>query len=88
MSWGLGLVNFLFTIPAYWLIDSRGRRFLLLATYPFMAAFVLGTCLSFLHPDERIRFGLVSAFMFLFVIAYSLGQGPGECSLGRPRRPS
>lgn len=26
LSWGIGLANFIFAFPAYWLIDSRGRR--------------------------------------------------------------
>lgn len=78
MSWGVGLANFLFTIPAYLFIDTRGRRFLLLVTYPFMAICMLGASLSFLRHNETARYGLVGAFMFLFVMFYSLGQGPGK----------
>lgn len=78
MSWAVGLVNFLFTIPAYWLIDKYGRRFLLLLTYPCMALCMLGASLSFLIYENRVRYGLVGTFMFLFVISYSIGQGPGE----------
>lgn len=76
LSWGLGIANFIFTFPAYWLIDRWGRRSLLLATYPFMFVWMLGATLSFLggtDHEQRIR---VSVFMFLFFSSYSVGQGP------------
>lgn len=37
LSWGIGLSNFIFAFPAYKFIDSRGRRWLLLVTLPFLA---------------------------------------------------
>lgn len=37
VSWGFGLVNFLFALPAVWTIDTFGRRALLLFTFPNMA---------------------------------------------------
>jgi len=77
LSWGFGLANFLFTLPAYWWIDTRGRRFLLLATYPGMILSMLGACLSFLGPSDTGKEASVSFFMFLFILCYSLGQGPG-----------
>src|SRR6202012_2196316 len=52
LSWGVGLANFAFTFPAYWWIDTRGRRFLLLATYPGMIISMLGACLSFLADSD------------------------------------
>ncbi|KAK5080924.1 hypothetical protein LTR05_008240 [Lithohypha guttulata] len=76
LNLGVGLANFLFTFPAYWFIDSKGRRFLLLTTYPFMALTMLAAALSWRHPDEAVRAGLVITFIFLFVMAYSIGQGP------------
>jgi len=33
-SFGFGLINFLFAIPALWTIDTFGRRGLLLFTFP------------------------------------------------------
>jgi hypothetical protein len=35
-SWGFGMTNFIFSIFAYYLVDTKGRRWLLLWTFPFM----------------------------------------------------
>lgn len=78
LSWGLGLANFLFTIPAYWGIDTLGRRFLLLATYPGMIISMFGASMSFLGGTDDERNVRVGVFMFLFILFYSLGQGPGK----------
>ena len=78
LSWGLGLANFLFTIPAYWGIDTLGRRFLLLATYPGMIISMFGASMSFLGGTNDERNIRVGVFMFLFILFYSLGQGPGK----------
>jgi MFS family permease len=93
LSWGLGLANFLFTFPAYFWIDKYGRRFLLLATYPGMILSLLGACLSFLggdSQDDTSRIVRVCVFIFLFILFYSLGQGPGKCtqSSGSPTGPA
>ena len=76
LSWGVGLANFLFTIPAYWWIDTRGRRFLLLATYPGMIISMFGACLSFQGASSTGKEARVGIFMFSFILFYSLGQGP------------
>ncbi|KAJ9605872.1 hypothetical protein H2200_009721 [Cladophialophora chaetospira] len=76
LSWGVGLANFVFTFPAYWWIDSRGRRFLLLATYPGMIISMLGACLSFLTTSDAGKEARVGVFMMLFILFYSIGQGP------------
>lgn len=47
LSWGIGLSNFLFALPAYWWIESRGRRFLALATLPFLALWMTGAAACF-----------------------------------------
>lgn len=76
LSWGLGLANFLFTFPVYYLIDKRGRRFLLLATYPGMILSMLAACLSFLIKDNQsARSGVIAFFIFVFFFFYSWGQG-------------
>jgi hypothetical protein len=36
-TWGFGLINFVFAIPAFYTIDTFGRRNLLLFTFPNMA---------------------------------------------------
>jgi MFS family permease len=76
LSWGLGLANFLFTFPVYYFIDKRGRRFLLLATYPGMILSMLAACLSFLIQDNQsARSGVIAFFIFVFFFFYSWGQG-------------
>lgn len=42
-SWGFGALNFVFAIPAVYTIDTFGRRFLLLTTFPGMSACLLLT---------------------------------------------
>lgn len=80
LSWGIGLANCLFAFPAYWLIDRRGRRFLLLATLPFMALSILAAGLSYFISDDTgkgpayvVTIGL---FTYVFVALYSVGLGP------------
>jgi len=78
LNFGLGCANVVGTFPAFFLIDSRGRRFLLLMMYPFMTLTILAGGLSFQHPDHSVRAALLLVFIFLFVLAYSVGQGPGR----------
>ena len=75
-SIGFGALNFLFAIPAIFTIDTFGRRSLLLATFPNMAwtLFVAGGCLYI--TSETTRLALVALFVYLFTIAYSIGEGP------------
>jgi MFS family permease len=40
-SWGFGMLNWLFALPAVYTIDTFGRRNLLLVTFPLMAIFLL-----------------------------------------------
>jgi hypothetical protein len=78
LSLGFGVANFLFTFPIYGFIDKRGRRFLLLSSYPGMIVSMLGACLSYNISNETARLSVVVLFMFFFVFFYSWGQGPGE----------
>lgn len=78
LNFGIGLANFIFTLPAYRYVDSKGRRFLLLTMYPLMTLTMLAAALSWMHPNPDGRAGLVITFIFLFVMAYSVGQGPGK----------
>lgn len=73
MSWGLGLTNFLFAFPAYWLIDRRGRRWLLTTTLPFLFLLMGGAALSYVNGSHKVALGL---FSYLFVAVYSWGLGP------------
>lgn len=81
LSWGIGLTNFLFAFPAYWLIDRKGRRWLLLATIPFLALTLLAASLSFLESyPEHMRTPVIGLFTYLFMAFYSWGVGPGKDS--------
>jgi MFS family permease len=42
-SWGFGMLNFIFALPAVYTIDTFGRRFLLLTTFPAMSVCLLLT---------------------------------------------
>ncbi|KAF2208048.1 hypothetical protein CERZMDRAFT_71080 [Cercospora zeae-maydis SCOH1-5] len=78
-SLGYGAVQVVFTIPTLFLIDTKGRRTLTLATFPFMCIFLLAAGLSLLVPDTAPRgqqIGPVVLFVYLFTIMYSLGEGP------------
>ncbi|KAF2023401.1 MFS general substrate transporter [Setomelanomma holmii] len=76
LSLGFGLANFIFTFPIYGFIDRRGRRFLLLSSYPGMIVSMFGACLSYNINNETRRLAVVVMFMFFFVFFYSWGQGP------------
>ncbi|KAI5458647.1 hypothetical protein BGZ63DRAFT_432100 [Mariannaea sp. PMI_226] len=77
-SFGFGLVNWVFAFPAFWTIDTFGRRSLLLFTFPQMTWTLLaaGLC-TLISPDlQTLRTGLVCLFVFLFGAFYSPGEGP------------
>ncbi|KAL9009420.1 MAG: hypothetical protein Q9173_005550 [Seirophora scorigena] len=74
-SMGFGIINFLFAIPAFYTIDTFGRRNLLLCTFPFMAIFQLLTGLGFLL-EGKAQLAMVMTGMYLFSVAYSPGEGP------------
>ncbi|KAF9257692.1 hypothetical protein L218DRAFT_975133 [Marasmius fiardii PR-910] len=69
-SWGYGMINWLFAIPAIYTIDTFGRRNLLLISFPLMAIFLLMTGFAF------ARIAVVALGIYLFAMAYSPGEGP------------
>lgn len=81
-SLGVGVINWLFAIPGILTIDTRGRRWLLLTTFPYMAACLLFTGMSFFIPTgpeespNPARIGCVALGIYLFMIGYSPGMGP------------
>ncbi|KAF5386171.1 hypothetical protein D9615_002387 [Tricholomella constricta] len=76
-SFGFGAVNFVFAFPAFYTIDTFGRRNLLLTTFPFMATFLLITGFAFWIPeDSKARIAVVALGIYLFGMAYSPGEGP------------
>lgn len=78
-SLGFGGINFGLAIVGLFLIDSVGRRLLLVLTFPLMSAFQFGTAFSFgksvTHVD-RWRHAPVVVFAYLFCAVYSIGEGP------------
>lgn len=77
-SWGFGMLNFLFAIPAWYTIDTFGRRNLLLLTLPFMAIFLLITGFAFWIPTEQTdaKLGVVLMGIYAYACFYSPGFGP------------
>ncbi|KAJ2981384.1 hypothetical protein NUW58_g6702 [Xylaria curta] len=76
-SFGFGAINFIFAFPAFWTIDTFGRRSLLLFTFPNMAWTLLAAGLFNLLPTESTaRIALVALFIYIFAAFYSPGEGP------------
>ncbi|KAH6983358.1 hypothetical protein BKA56DRAFT_483128 [Ilyonectria sp. MPI-CAGE-AT-0026] len=76
-SLGFGIINFVFAIPAFYTIDTFGRRNLLLTTFPLMGLFLLFTGFSFFIPeDSKAHIGCIALGIYLFGIVYSPGEGP------------
>lgn len=84
-SLGFGIINFLFALPAFYTIDTLGRRSLLLLTFPFLALFQFLTAMAFVGPNKITRadkntvhwqYRLAIVGMYLFGVAYSPGEGP------------
>ena len=75
-SLGAGILNFLFALPAIKIIDTWGRRPLLLWTFPIMSICLFFTGFCFWIESEHVRLGLVALGIYLFMIAYSPGEGP------------
>ena len=74
---GIGIINFICALPAFYTIDTFGRRNLLLVTFPLLALFQLLNAISFIDTlSEVTRTRLIIAGMYLFSIAYSPGEGP------------
>ncbi|KAI9376361.1 hypothetical protein BJX61DRAFT_530911 [Aspergillus egyptiacus] len=81
LNFGFGLANFLFTIPAYWVIDGyyrKGRRLLLLVSLGGMFFTLVAISSFFLLPnDSDARLGLVSSFtIVIYLFFYGIGAGP------------
>ena len=84
-SMGTGILNWVFALPAFFTIDTFGRRNLLLTTFPFLAIFLLWTGMSFFIPEninpvtgkaQASRIGMVTTGMYLYECFYSPGMGP------------
>lgn len=75
-SLGFGVINWLFAIPAFYTIDTFGRRNLLLTTFPLMSIFLFFTGFSFWIPkDSPAHLGCIALGIYLFGAVYSPGEG-------------
>lgn len=83
-SWGFGMLNFLFAIPAWYTIDTFGRRNLILSTLPFLAIFLLITGFAFWIDESKqdARLGVVLMGIYVYGCFYSPGFGPVPLTYG------
>ncbi|WFD22061.1 hypothetical protein MEQU1_000723 [Malassezia equina] len=83
-SWGFGMICFLSAIPAWYTIDTFGRRNLLLFTTPFLALFLLVTGFAFWidASKKNARLGVVLLGIFAFGSFYGPGFGPVPLTYG------
>ncbi|KAL6719777.1 hypothetical protein ACLMJK_001698 [Lecanora helva] len=75
LYFGFGMANFISSAVAYFYIDTKGRRFLLMASLAAMVPLLLATGFSFLTDSNAVKVGLVSTFLILYTFAYSPGAG-------------
>lgn len=76
-SLGFGVINWLFALPAFYTIDTFGRRNLLLTTFPLMSIFMYFTGFSFWIPeDSTAHVACIALGIYLFCVVYSPGEGP------------
>ena len=77
---GTGILNWVFALPAFFTIDTWGRRNLLLFTFPMLALCLFWTGFSFWidenNPESKARVAMVTTGMYLFEVFYSPGEGP------------
>ncbi len=70
-SAGIGMVNFLFTIIGWYLIDRKGRKTLM---YIGSVGYIVSLTLMSLAFAGYIQGG-ITIFTFLFIAAHAIGQG-------------
>ncbi|KAK4454955.1 hypothetical protein QBC34DRAFT_481703 [Podospora aff. communis PSN243] len=76
-SLGFGIINWLFALPAFYTIDTFGRRNLLLTTFPLMSLFLFFTGFSFWIPESSpAHIACIALGIYLFGAVYSPGEGP------------
>ncbi|POY76589.1 hypothetical protein BMF94_0178 [Rhodotorula taiwanensis] len=75
-SFGYGLINWVFSLPAFFTIDTFGRRSLLLFTLPFLSLFMFIAGSGFWISDQKGQLGMVVTGVYLFAAFYGPGLGP------------
>ncbi|KAL2808004.1 hypothetical protein BJX63DRAFT_424941 [Aspergillus granulosus] len=77
LSFGFGMSNLIFTSPAFFLIDTRGRRYLLLVSLLGMTVSLLLASFCFqINPEDLRVLAVVGTVIILFTAFYSIGAGP------------
>nr|XP_018261237.1 uncharacterized protein I303_05673 [Kwoniella dejecticola CBS 10117]OBR83395.1 hypothetical protein I303_05673 [Kwoniella dejecticola CBS 10117] len=74
-SLGFGALNFVFTWPAIFTIDTFGRRTLNLFFFPLMAVSLLAAGEFYFSLLSRTA-ALTTRFIYIYTIFYSIGEGP------------
>lgn len=73
---GFGALAVCGALTAIPIIDKRGRRFLVLFTFPLLAVFLFWSAFSFLANNQKTKLGLVLVGLYLHVFFYGVGSGP------------
>ncbi|TNY21256.1 sugar transporter-domain-containing protein [Rhodotorula diobovata] len=75
-SFGYGLINWVFSFPAFISIDRWGRRSLLLFTLPFLSIFMFVAGAGFYVDSNNGQLALVTTGIYIFAAFYGPGAGP------------
>ena len=75
LTLGFAAANAVFSPVAYWFIDNKGRRFLLLASLTAMVPLLLAAAFSFQLKNQTTKLAVVELFVILYTAAYSPGAG-------------
>ena len=73
---GFGALAVCGALTAIPIIDKRGRRFLVLFTFPLLAIFLFWSAFSFDASNQKTKLGLVLVGLYLHVYFYGIGGGP------------
>ncbi|GAA5825491.1 hypothetical protein JCM11251_007009 [Rhodosporidiobolus azoricus] len=75
-SFGYGLINWVFSYPAFFTIDHFGRRSLLLFTLPFLSLFMFIAGSGFYITSNDGQLAMVTTGIYIFAAFYGPGAGP------------
>ncbi|KAL2872395.1 uncharacterized protein BJX67DRAFT_386803 [Aspergillus lucknowensis] len=77
LSFGFGTSNLIFTFPAFFIIDSQGRQFLLLlSSFGMTLSLLLASFCFEINPEGWRVAAVVGTVIVLFTGFYSIGAGP------------
>ncbi|CAO1598709.1 hypothetical protein XANCAGTX0491_002469 [Xanthoria calcicola] len=73
LYFAFGVANFLSSMIAYFFIDTKGRRWLLMLSLALMLPFLIGTAFSFKAAEDSSRQrGLTATFLVLYTMVVNL----------------